>query len=104
MININEKTSTGESRYALAVERGDIVACMTPEGLSDDFCCTIILEGIDSPVRYRLKHVFHGKIVNAEDDSYYMNAFSVATAFMKKIKAKGYVDLYHWKQEIDCLN
>ncbi|ADM80093.1 hypothetical protein phiAS5_ORF0250 [Aeromonas phage phiAS5] len=100
MININETIKTNDGMtiklWDLRVERGDIVACMTPEGPSDDFECSIMLFSGFMADEFRLNHRFVGKIVHAEDDSYYMNAHSVATVFMEKILAKGEIDINHW--------
>lgn len=92
--------------WALSVRRQEIVACMTPEGPSDDFVCTVWLDNFFTGSRYVLKTAIFGKIVSQDYDdgegycetvTYYKNAHTVASDLIEKMKAKGVINLDNWK-------
>lgn len=100
MIDINSTFTFAdgsvENIWNLRVDRGDIVEVVTPEGRSDDFVCYIRLTNAFDGIEFQLKHKFYGKTVYTDDDSYYVNGYSVAERFMEKILANGIVDLNNW--------
>lgn len=110
-INVNATVKTPgdvDHVWGLVVEREDLIACMTPEGPSDDFSCSIHLHNWYTGEHYVLNSLIIGKIhcQDFEDKAtgycdtvtYYKNSFNTASDLIEKMKAKGVINLTHWKE------
>lgn len=94
--------------WGLRVEREDLIACMTPEGPSDDFSCSIRLTNWYTGEEFVLDRLIIGKIHHedyedeesgyCESVSYYKNSFNTASDLVEKMKAKGVINLDYWKK------
>lgn len=109
IINLNATVKTADDVdhvWGLRVEREDLIACMTPDGPSDDFSCSIHLTNWYTGQVYVLNSLIIGKIISEdfEDEetgycetvTYYKNSFSTASDLVEKMKAKGVINLDHW--------
>lgn len=116
IININEvfmKTDAGGTKYKsqvwdLRLQEENIVACMTPEGPSDDFSFSVWLTNLQTKNSYVLKTIIMGKMVSKdywinekegllETVQFYKRGRCVGEDLIERIKEKGVVDLNRWK-------
>ena len=107
IMKFSELAGGDQKAWHLSVERQEIVECMTPEGKSDDFVCTIWLNNFFTGSQYVFKTAIFGKILSEDYDdgegycetiTYYKNAFNVASDLVAKMEAKGKIDLTYWKE------
>lgn len=112
IIKFSELEGGNDLMWNLSVQRGEIVECMTPDGPSDDFVCTIWLNNFYTGSQYVFKTPIYGRTKSedyedkesgyCETVTYYQNAFNRASDLVEAMKAKGTLDLTHWmtpKQE-----
>ena len=86
--------------WNISTVQGNIVECMTPEGISDDYCYHIKLESMFGDDVYILNTTIYGKIKHYDYEDFsegvYVNARIIAENLVEHIKSVGFVDLSKW--------
>lgn len=95
--------------WSVKAERGEIVECMTPEGRSTDFVCTVHLRNWYTGSHYILNTPIFGKTESFDDEDFglvecYVNAITRTESLVSRIQEKGVVNLDNWKDIKETYN